>query len=74
MSKSKRCTMRARLKGANPKPPIKPSTLESAEQDIEEPKGKERGQRIEIHKEIVVPPETTPPAGSRFKGFEDFTV
>ncbi|EAR22874.1 hypothetical protein [Nitrococcus mobilis] len=71
----------ARLKGGNPKPPIKPSKLESAEQDAERHKDKRRGkhkrsktQRLEIHDEIVLAPVPAPPAGSRFKGYDEFTV
>ena len=73
----------ARLKGGNPKPPIKPSKLENQPNEsagFKRP-GSGRGkhkrrktQRLEIHDEIVVPPATPLPAGSRFKGTDDFTV
>jgi len=73
----------ARLKGGNPRPPIKPSRLDSEPDHSARSKrpGSARGQhkrrkthRLEIHDEIVVAPATPPPAGSRFKGTDDFTV
>ncbi len=68
----------ARLKGQKAKPKIKPSKLPKPEP----PKGrKDRGRRgkrsktkeLEIHAEVVIPPADIPP-GSRFKGYQDFTV
>lgn len=71
----------ARLKGGNPRPPIKPSKLESAGHGAGKHPGKRRGKhkrrkthRLEIHDEMVLAPVTAPPAGSRFKGYDDFTV
>ncbi|EAR23625.1 hypothetical protein [Nitrococcus mobilis] len=73
----------ARLKGGNPKSPIKASKLESAEQDAERHKDKRRGKhkrskthRLEIHDLIVLAPVPVPapPAGSRLKGYDDVTV
>ena len=70
----------ARLKGQKPKPKIKPSTLESGKKKKKKKK-KKRGRRgnrsktshLEIHESVVVPPAEIP-AGSRFKGYDDFTV
>lgn len=71
----------ARLKGGNPRPPIKPSKLESAAQDGKRAKGKRRGkpkrrktQQLEIHDEVTVAPAQPIPEGSRFKGYDEFTV
>ncbi|MFQ5463770.1 MAG: transposase [Phycisphaerae bacterium] len=69
----------ARLKGEKPKPKIKPSVLEGARRD--KPKGKRPKQRCKrcktrelmIHETRCIPPEELP-EGSRFKGYEDFTV
>jgi len=69
----------ARLKGEKPRPKIKPSTLENP------PRGKHQGERpknrcerrktreLRIHETIRIAPEEVP-EGSRFKGYEDFTV
>ena len=70
----------ARLKGQKPKPKIKPSKLESGKKG--EPRRKDKGFRrgkrkktreLEIHEERYIAPEEIP-KGSRFKGYEDFTV
>jgi len=70
----------ARLKGQKPKPKIKPSKLESGKkgEPRQKDKGVRRGKRkktreLEIHKERYIAPEEIP-EGSRFKGYEDFTV
>lgn len=73
----------ARLKGHNPKPKIKPSRLEQdseKEQGQEESKGKRPGsgkkskkKALKIHKTVVIQPDDVP-EGSRFKGYDDFTV
>jgi hypothetical protein len=66
----------ARLKGHKTKPQIRPSRLERD--------GKPRGggassskrskiDTMEIHETVLVPPKAKP-AGSRFKGYADFTV
>jgi hypothetical protein len=67
----------ARLKGQKPKPKIEPSKLEGGEKKR---RGKRRrgGKRsktrnLEIHEDVTIPPEEIP-EGSRFKGYEDFTV
>lgn len=67
----------ARLKGHKPKPTIRPSQLEK---DKKTPEGGQaggsRGSKIatlEIHQTIVVPPKEKP-AGSRFKGYAEYTV
>ena len=67
----------ARLKGQKPKPKIKPSKLEGGEKKRREKRSR-RGKRsktreLEIHETVVIPPEEIP-EGSRFKGYEDFTV
>jgi len=72
----------ARLKGLQAKPKIKPSKLEDGKKKEKKKKkgnksnrrGKRRKTRdLVVHQNIVVPPEDIP-AGSRFKGYEDFTV
>ncbi len=69
----------ARLKGEKPRPKIKPSTLEKP------PRGRKKGERpkrrrkrhktreLTVHETVCIPPEEVP-EGSRFKGYEDFTV
>lgn len=69
----------ARLKGEKPKPKIMPSKLEGT------PRNKGKGQRpnkhhkrhktqeLTIHETLCVRPEELP-EGSRFKGYEDYTV
>jgi hypothetical protein len=70
----------ARLKGQKPKPNIKPSKLENGEKGTDKQKGKcgRQGKRkktreLEIHEVVCIAPEAVP-EGSRFKGYEDFTV
>jgi hypothetical protein len=72
----------ARLKGQKPKPKIKPSKLEDPAADKEKkphdgkrPGSDRRSKRgvLEIHETKVIEAENVPP-GSRFKGYEDFTV
>ncbi|MGH8865599.1 MAG: hypothetical protein ACREVZ_13280 [Burkholderiales bacterium] len=70
----------ARLKGERPKPLIKPSAL------IDDRTGERRkrpwnrhGKRnktveLKIHETIDVPPPGGVPEGSRFKGYQQFTV
>jgi len=74
----------ARLKGQKPKPKIRPSTLEKGS-DKDETKEKARDRKrpgsakrsktaeLEIHETVKVPPDHVP-AGSRFKGYDDFTL
>jgi len=71
----------ARLKGQKPRPKIKPSKLEqdSAKDDkngkTKRPGSARKSKRgeLEIHETKVVKADDVPP-GSRFKGYEDFTV
>lgn len=68
----------ARLKGEKPKPKIRPSTLEKPQREEKKKRPKKRRKRrktreLPIHETISVRPEDTP-EGSRFKGYEDFTV
>ncbi len=75
----------ARLKGEKPRPKIKPSGLEKGGGGGEgKGKGKGRKKRrgsskrrktrkLDIHETRVIQPEDVP-AGSRFKGYQDFTV
>ena len=69
------------LKGQKPRPKIKPSKLGKSS-DKNDKKGKKkrpgsakRGKRseIEIHETLVIEAENVP-LGSRFKGYEDFTI
>lgn len=73
----------ARLKGEKGRPMIKPSTLNKASKDKgadDEGKKRNRGKpstkktgTLEIHEEKIIEPADIP-AGSRFKGYEDYTV
>ena len=72
----------ARLKGQKPKPNIKPSKLENGKKEEEKKNGNgKRGRQgkrkkthaLEIHEVLCVAPENVP-KGSRFKGYEEFTV
>lgn len=69
----------ARLKGEKPKPKIRPSTLEKPARGAKKGKRpKKRRKRrktrdLTIHETVGVRPAELP-AGSRFKGYEDFTV
>ncbi len=72
------------LKGEKPRPKIKPSTLNQDQHEGEGPsrgeKGKDRGagqgkkpKELEIHETQILQPEPLP-AGSVFKGYEDYIV
>jgi len=71
----------ARLKGHNPRPPIKPSRLEPAKK--EKPKGdnqkrpgsdkRHKSAELVINEELKVPAAQVP-EGSTFKGYKDFIV
>lgn len=70
----------ARLKGHTPRPNIKPSRIEegSGRKKGTEKQGNGRGKKqktrnLKIHQTTVVPPDTVP-EGSRFKGYQEFTV
>ena len=69
----------ARLKKHKPKPKIKPSTLDKGSGtpsgDGPRPGSAKRSKKkdLKIHETVKVPPEGIP-EGSRFKGYEDFTV
>jgi hypothetical protein len=72
----------ARLKGQKPRPQIKPSQMEpgSAERGAKKKKRKRPGSRkrkktkkLEIHRTEVIRPDHIP-EGSRFKGYDDYTV
>jgi hypothetical protein len=71
----------ARLKGQNPRPKIKPSRLEkSGRKGEKKAKGKRPGSakrsktaELKIHDVKRIRPENLP-AGSRFKGYQDYTV
>jgi hypothetical protein len=67
----------ARLKDQKPKPKIKPSKLEGGKKKRRDKPGR-RGKRsktrnLEIHETVTIAPEEIP-EGSRFKGYDDFTV
>jgi len=73
----------ARLKGQKPKPKIRPSALDkgAGKNDGEkDSQGKRPGsakrsktRELEIHEIVKVPPDNVP-EGSRFKGYDDYTV
>ena len=71
----------ARLKGQKPKPEIKPSTLEKGPRGMRKtgteqkrPGSAKRKKTVELKtREEIVEAENVP-EGSRFKGYEDFTV
>ena len=66
----------ARLKGQKPKPKIKPSSLENRPDKKNKVRKKRSGKRrknLTIHKTVDVKPDNLP-AGSRFKGYDCFTV
>jgi len=69
----------ARLKGEKPKPRIKPSTLEKPPREKkkgERPKRRNKRRKtreLTIHETISIAPAEIP-EGSRFKGYQDFTV
>jgi hypothetical protein len=72
----------ARLKGQKPRPKIKPSKLEkgASHQEAKDGSGKRPGSakrsktsELVIDKTVVIKPDNLP-AGSKFKGYQDFTV
>ena len=67
----------ARLKGLKPKPKIKPSKLESGTKKKRNKPGRSgkrsKTRNLEIHETVLIPPEKIP-KGSKYKGYEDFTV
>jgi hypothetical protein len=67
-----------RLKGHKGKPKLKPSGMERAtEKRSRQRAGKKKGSRPSRQKLVVNEERTltiTPPAGSRFKGYQDFVV
>jgi len=69
----------ARLKGQKPKPKIKPSNLEKKTKKKKASKKKPRSrkksknQKIEIDEDVPLKPENLP-AGSKFKGYQDYIV
>ncbi len=68
----------SRLKGQKPRPQIKPSALEKDKKARKSTPGR-RGRRrrktpiLKIHETVIIPPVEVS-AGSRFKGYENFTV
>jgi hypothetical protein len=67
----------ARLKGQKPRPKIKASKLESGKKKSRHKPGRHgkrsKTRNLEVHETVIIPPEEIP-EGSRFKGYEDFTV
>lgn len=74
----------AQLKGEKPKPKIRPSKLEDPSRGKGKDKRKDKGKRpgsakrsktveLEIHETVIVEAAGVP-AGSTFKGYEDYTV
>jgi len=69
----------ARLKGEKPKPKIKPSALENPRGGKKKAKRpttrrkRRKTRELRIHETVVISPADVP-EGSRFKGYEDFTV
>lgn len=69
----------AELKGQKPRPKVKPSKLESGQKGKNKAKRGRHGKRgktsqLAIHEDVCLAPEEEVPAGSRFKGYDDFTV
>ena len=69
----------ARLKGLKGPPSIKPSGMEQASEDAPPKEGRRKRRRrgrgaanLSVHEDRVV--KIAVPAGSRFKGYEDFLV
>jgi hypothetical protein len=71
------CDEIARLKGQAPKPKLKASNLEAGEKKRSERPSRRvkrnKTPELTIHETVVVAPEEVP-SGSRFKGYEEFTV
>jgi uncharacterized small protein (DUF1192 family) len=66
----------ARLKGQKPKPKIKPSILEKQRANAKKKNRKKRAKRskkIQIHEVVSIDPEHIP-AGSTYKGYQDYLV
>lgn len=73
----------ARLKGEKPKPDIKPSTLEQGaknkgkkDKQKKRPGSDKRGKTkdLQIHETEIIAPKGIIPAGSTFKGYQNFVV
>lgn len=68
----------ARLKGQKPKPKIKPSILQNQKRSAKKQQRRKRAnksktKKLEIHQVISIAPNHIP-AGSTFKGYQDYTV